>query len=526
MAMRSLVALSLLLLSAFPTWAQQNDVPLQRDYYTDVERNASLLDARVISGLKPVIASRADLTNVLGHRVDSSKYYYWLTQKIFKESLVIVQDGEFRLTIDPLFQFEVGNDFGDVTAYTDTNNLYSNTRGFLIRGDLGQRLSFQTMFHETQAILPQYIFRYMWANGAVPGQGRLKVRNRRILDHGWSMANISWSPKDWLNVQLGNGKHFVGHGYRSVLLSDNAITAPYLKFSLMTQDRRLQYTTWNTKLTHALRNRDRLPTGDASESLFYWMRARFNHLALRLGRVDLGLFESTTFRNIDENGLLPFDPLELNPLIGVNTLVLGFEGDDRSMVGVDLRVKLLDKAFVYGQFATDDPARARYAWQAGFRVFDLLLPELHVQVEYNKAEPFMYMHDPAEQAHMHGGLPLAHPMGSNFNELVTLVEYGYKRYRVQGKVNLGTYVRDPSSDLNYGSNLYKPAVEVQGEEGPVVQRLTYLDLNASYLLNPVTNMRFMLGFARRDLPGAGDDQQSSYLYVSFRTSLFNRYYDI
>ena len=526
MVMRSLAVFLLLLQALLPALAQQNDVPLQRDYYIDVERNASLLDAKVFSGLKPVIQSRADLTNVMGHRVDSTKYYYWFTQKLFKESLIIVKDGEFRLTIDPLFQFEIGEDLGDVTAYTDTNNLYSNTRGFLIRGDLGKRFSFQTMFHETQAILPQYIFRYMWANGAVPGQGRLKVRNRRILDHGWSMANISWSPKDWLNVQMGNGKHFVGHGYRSVLLSDNAITAPYVKFSLMTSDRRLQYTTWNTKLTHGLSNQDRLPTGDASESLFYWMRARFNHLALRLGRVDLGFFESTIFRNIDENGVLPFDPVELNPVIGVNTLLLGFQGENRSMVGVDMRVKLLDKAYVYGQFATDDPAQARYAWQAGFRVFDLLLPELHLQVEYNKAEPFMYLHDPAEQAHMHGGLPMAHPMGSYFNELVTIVEYGYKRYRVQGKVNLGTYNRDPSPDLNYGGNLYKPASEVAGEQGPVVQQLTFLDLNASYLLNQVTNMRIMLGFIRRDLPGAGDGMQSSYIYASFRTSLFNRYYDL
>ena len=56
--------------------AQQNDIPLQRDVYIDVERNAAKREARVHSGMKPVLESRADLTNVMGHRVDSTKYYY------------------------------------------------------------------------------------------------------------------------------------------------------------------------------------------------------------------------------------------------------------------------------------------------------------------------------------------------------------------------------------------------------------------------------------------------------------------
>lgn len=59
------------LLSATAALAQQNDVPLQRDFYIDVERNAAKLDARVHTGLKPVLERRADLTNVMGHRVDS-----------------------------------------------------------------------------------------------------------------------------------------------------------------------------------------------------------------------------------------------------------------------------------------------------------------------------------------------------------------------------------------------------------------------------------------------------------------------
>lgn len=511
---------------ASPVQAQQNDVPLQRDILIGLERDASLIDARVFSGLKPLIEPRADLTNVMGYKVDSTKYYWTYTEKLYKESLFIVKEGDFRVAIDPLFNFEMGIDPGDATAYSDTNRFYMNTRGFRVKGDVGPKVSFQTMFHENQGVVPQHILRNARRLGVMSGQGRVKVRNVRNLDFGWSQANVSYSPTQWLNVQLGNGKHFVGHGYRSVLLSDNSISAPYLKFSALTPDRRLQYTTWNTRLMHGVTQSDRLPTGDASESLFRWMRARFNHLALRLGRVELGLFEATLFRNIDEDGVRPFDPLELNPVIGINSLVNGFDGDHKSLVGFDLRVKVVDKVFVYGQLATDRLEDPRFAWQAGFRLFDVVRRDIHLQVEYNVSDPSMYMHDPEFSAYLHAGLPLAHPRGTNFQELVAILDVGFNRVLFQGRVVHAQYNEDPSPEWNYGNDLLKPDVPTDGGDGPLLRRLTFLDISAGYLFNPVTNMRFMVGLMRRDLPGVDDGLQSSYIYIALRTSLFNRYYDI
>jgi hypothetical protein len=507
-------------------FAQHNDVPYNRDIYVELERDAAARDARTFTGLKPVIESRADLTHVMGYQVDSSKYYYWYTQKLLKESLFIVQDGDFRVAIDPLFRFEYGMDKGDVTAYSDTNRYYFNTRGFRIKGDLGNKISFQTMFHENQAIVPQYLFLSVRNTGVISGQGRVKLENRRKLDYGWARSSLSYMPWEWLNVQFGHGNHFVGHGYRSVLLSDHAINAPYLKFSALAADGRLQYTTWHTKLIHGVRQMDRLPTGDASESLFYWMRARYNHLALRLGRVELGLFEATIFRNIDEQGVRPFDALELNPVLGVNTLVNAAGGDHKSMLGLDMRVKVLDKAYVYGQFGTDDLGQQRHAWQAGLRLFDVVRKDLHVQLEYNAAQPFMYMHDPAQLAYMHAGLPLAHPQGTWFNEAVAIVEAGFGRTRLQGKVILATYHRDPLPEANLGTDLRKPDIPAMEDLDPLVRNLTFLDLNASYLVNPATNMRLSLGVIRRDVPGTSDNLQSTYFHVAWSTNLFNRYYDI
>lgn len=520
--------LPLALLLAWAVRAQQNEVPLSRDFDIELERSASLLDARQFTGLKPVLESRTDLSDVLGYRVDTAKYFYDVTEKLFRDHLFIVDEDEFHLTVDPLFQFETGNDFGDVTPYADTNRYYFNTRGIWIKADFGKKLSFQTMLHETQALVPQYLYLDMVRDNVVSGQGRVKLTAVRRIDFGWSQASVGFAPVKWLNIQLGHGRHFVGHGYRSVLLSDHSVGSPYLQFSVRAWKDRLQYTTWHTKLQHGVRKEDRLPTGSSSESMFGWMRARFNHLAIQLGRAELGLFESTIFRNIDENGVMPFDALELNPVIGVNTLVHGFNGPYKNLVGVDAMVKVVDKVSVYGQFATDDPAQQRYAWQAGLHVFDLVKRDIHLQLEYNAAKPFMYMDDPVQLAYMHSGLPMAHPMGANFDEAVAILDIGFlERFRVQGKVNLATYHEDSLITDNHGIDLDKPDMLTAPNVAPAQERqLTYLDLNASYLINPVTNLRFVVGLWRRDVPGTADNFQSSYVYVSLRTGLFNRYYDL
>lgn len=503
--------------------AQQNDIPFSRDIYIDVERNAARLDTVVHSGLKPMLQGRADLTNVMGHRVDTARYYYWHTAKLFRDHLFEVKEGEFRLTVDPLFQLEAGQDFGDESEYSDTTSLYMNTRGVLIAGDVGDRISFTTMFHESRGGLPSFVHDQVRATDVLSGQGRVKYFHGRMVDFGWSQANLSVAIRPWLNAQVGHGKHFVGHGYRSVLLSDHAPPAPFLKLSALTRNRRFQYSTWHTKLMHGAMPADRLPTGESSESLFYWMRARFHHLSVDLGRVQLGLFEATLFRNIDATGVRPFNALELNPVIGLNTLMLGLGNDDKCVVGGDARVKLTDKLYAYGQLAVDAPDRN--AWQAGLRAFDVVRRDLHIQVEYSTASPFMYMSDPAQQAYMHMGHPLAHPLGASFRELVAIADAGFGRFWMQAKLNLAEYERDLSSTHNHGTDLNLPDIEVGSEDGPVTRQLTFLDLNASYLFNPNTNMRAVLGLWRRDAPGEDPGRQASYVYLAIRTSVFNRYYD-
>ena len=520
--MRRLGPLLLLLLPCSSS-AQQNDVPLQRDFSIDLERNAAKKEARIHSGLKPVIERRADLTNVQGFRKDSTRYYYVVTTKLFRDRLLQVREGDVLLSADPILGQEYGKDRGDATAYSDTNLLYMSTRGFVVRGDLGNKVSFTTMFHENQGRVPQYLFRKTQETGVLPGQGRVKIKDVNRLDFGWSQGVLSYSPAAWLNVQAGHGKHFVGHGYRSVLLSDNAVNTPYLKFSLLSPNKRWQYTWWYTKLMHGVTDDDRLASGASSENLFSWMRATFHHLSVDLGRAQLGLFEATLFRSITDR-VAPLNGLALNPVIGVNTLAEGFDGETNVLVGLDARFKVTDRIYIYGQFATDGPNR--FAWQAGARAFDVGLRGLHLQAEYSTATPFMYMGKNRQQAYMHAGLPLANPLGTAYGEALGIVEYVYRRWLLRAQVNVSEWERDPADSLNFGNDLDRADIGEPSAGEPDRYAMTYIDASLQWLVNPNTNARLVGGIVRRDLPGTPDLLQSTYWYVGLRTLLFNRYYDL
>ena len=507
--------------------AQQNDIPLNRDIYLDIDRNAADSGSTMHTGLRPLIQSRADLRGVMGHREDKDPHYYWITEKLFKEHLVEVNEGDFHLTIDPVFNLELGREFREGTTFSEENLFNHNGRGIWIAADLGPTVSFQTTFYENQAALSGYLYHYAQERGAVPGQGRLKQFNQRGLDFSWAMGNVSWSPRPWLNAQLGNGRHFVGHGYRSTLLSDNTSPYPFIKLSALTNNKRFQYSVLHSKF-QMFGEAYRLPTGEGGESLLYWKRSTMHHLGMTFGPAQLGLFSATIWHNIDSNGVRPFNAMELNPVIGLNAAVDGFRGGHKQLVGVDAHVRLQPGLAVYGQFALDDPARGRYAWQAGMHWFAPAgVKDLHLQLEYNAATPFTYASHNYRLNYAHAGQPLAQPLGAAFSEAVAIVDYGLTdRVWLKVLASVADVRIDTGSVATGGGDIFLADTEQADGQGWRKGQRLWGDLSLAYRMNQMTNLQVMLGYRLRDLTPAATHVNSGYLYISICTGLFNRYYDI
>ena len=168
----------------------------------------------------------------------------WFGRKWWNEHMFIVKEDNFWFTINPGADLQVGKDNSDQIEST-----YNNTRSIQIQGGIGKQFSFSTSFYESQGRFANYINQEisskvpLGAAGTVLGRGKGKAFKDQGFDYPVAEAYISYTPNKTFNFQFGNGKNFIGDGYRSLLLSDVASPSPFLK--LTTTFWKLRYTnTW------------------------------------------------------------------------------------------------------------------------------------------------------------------------------------------------------------------------------------------------------------------------------------------
>src|SRR5690606_20878453 len=99
-----------------------------------------------------------------------SKSYGWLRRKLFHEHLINLSGNNYQIAIDPVVNFQGG-------ALNNPNPSgigYMNTRGFIIGGRLGKKVTFTSSYLENQAVFPQYISDFVEYSQVVPGQGHAR----------------------------------------------------------------------------------------------------------------------------------------------------------------------------------------------------------------------------------------------------------------------------------------------------------------------------------------------------------------
>ncbi len=436
-------------------------------------------------------------------------------RKLFQEHLLRVEEGPLTMSVDPLLHLEWGRDLADPTAYGDTTMLYRNQRGFQVQGRIGERIAFSSRFRESQVFLPRYLRDYVGERGVVPGQGRYKVFEGNGFDHSMASGRLSIFVADWLTITGGHGKHFIGEGYRSLLLSDNAFNYPFLEFQHQWWDGRIAYRNIYT----GFMSLERMPKGDAPEALFKPKAGTFHYLDIRLFPwFRLGLFEGTIRYRYDSTGTRSIDPSTLSPLIFTNTLVQGFDGKHNVVTGIDLRARLNEHFLLYGQFVLDDPDRGRHGQQIGTRIFDAGIENLDLLLEYNRLMPRTFTHEQRLQHYGHYGQPLAHPLGTDFQEFVIRTDLTLEPFFLRLSYNYALPKGERASEV----------LPVPSGKDP--DRLEVQHQRASFgvIVNPQNRSELSISIWRRTLKGAGEDgvKETLYLGLSFRTSLSNSYSDL
>jgi len=360
-----------------------------------------------------------------------------------------------QLKVNPLLRFAMGRESDD------DQFLFWNQRGISIRGRIDDKIYFHTSVLESQTRYPAFIREFTRRFNAVPRAGFFKDFDSSIFDFDEGVdfliakGFVGLPISRHVNIELGHGRHFIGHGMRSLFLSDFSNDYFYLK--LNTRVWKLHYQNIFGELIEARSRTD--PDGLLPKKYFAAHYLSFKPKP----NFSIGLFETVVFSRQNQ-----FELQYLNPIILYRTVEGSIGSPDNVLIGINLDWTLLNRFQIYSQFILDEFKLGeiksssgwwgnKYGLQLGARYIDAFaINHLDIQIEYNSVRPYTYSHRDQTASYSHYSQPLAHPLGANFRELIL-----HLRYQPHPKVvadlhaMLATTGEDQDS-LNFGGNILLP----------------------------------------------------------------------
>ena len=509
--MKKLLFAFLLGFSAFGLQAQNTFIPYNRDYYSLIDRfqiKFGNKENRLQTTLKPL--RRTELSSFLlgmNGNYDSlsaqDKFNYeflmndnWFNTKSKfndnpkswwdlmydrKSDFYVYQTKDFVLRINPAMTFAVGKD-GD-----EDQILYTNTRGAEIQGEIDGKVGFYSILTTTQARFPDYVYDFIRDKRAFPYEGFWKdgAGNSRTWDFFHARGYLTFNATKSINIQAGHDKHFMGNGFRSLMLSD--FSSPMLFGKITTQLGPIKYTNLFAQLTEDIMFAGQNP-GDGKYPKKFLASHRIDVSILH--NLEIGLFEAVV---ADSSNINYF-----NPIIFYRSVEQNQGSPDNTLVGMDFKLNLKKKYQIYGQFVFDEFViselrsggswRNKFGVQLGGKYINAFnVPNLDLQAEVNIARPYFYAYERPALSYSNYRNPLAHPMGANLKEIVLVGKYQpIPKLFVTGKIIRTQYGEDQNG-INYGGWVLSDTDD-RVREGDfkigqgVATTNTYLELSGSYML--------------------------------------------
>jgi len=128
-------------------FAQQTNYRLGKQFEQDINKQISISNNIIHTGFKPLLKSNVE-SKIISDSTVYKKYPWFINglyKKMFKEDLITVKKENLNINFNILINYQKGNSKNDTKEYSQ------NTRGFEVYGDIGDKLSYYTSFHENQA---------------------------------------------------------------------------------------------------------------------------------------------------------------------------------------------------------------------------------------------------------------------------------------------------------------------------------------------------------------------------------------
>src|SRR6185312_14008325 len=154
-----------------------------------------------------------------------SKNPIWKTFYVTKPNLLEVDTKDFFLAVNPVINFQVGSESGN------NQNLFINKRGVTVRGRIANKIGFSSTVSENQERGPSFFEDRVNEFHAVPGVGFYKNFKKNAFDYFDARGYVTFGVTKYIDVQFGYDKNFIGDGYRSLFLSDDANSYLFLKLN-------------------------------------------------------------------------------------------------------------------------------------------------------------------------------------------------------------------------------------------------------------------------------------------------------
>jgi hypothetical protein len=266
-------------------------------------------------------------------------------------------------------------------------------------------------------------------------------------------------------------------------------------------------------------------------------------LSLNLKNFNITFFENVVWQGTDTNRFRGFEPAYLNPVIFYRPQEYQQGSSDNVMMGLNASYIFPKKLQVYGQLALDEfylkEIRAgkgwwanKQAWQLGIYALDFLgIKNLNLRLEYNEAKPYTYSHGSPAQNYAHYGMPLAHPFGANFREFVGQLRFSKGKWMILFHQVYAEIGKDSlSAKSNVGQNIFLSYTTHSKEYGNYTLQgiRTYFNhsqLDVSYLLIPVMNLRAQIGIAYRANNDVMIKYKNVWVFAGLSCNVFNFYRD-
>lgn len=444
-----------------------------------------------------------------------------------KANFFEVDNKDFFMAINPMLNLHGGGESED-----GSQQLFINSRGVTVRGLIAGKVGFSSTLIENQERGPRYFQREVKAYDAVPGVGFYKPfkNNPAVVDYFDARGYITFNAAKFIDFQFGYDKNFIGHGYRSLFLSDWGNS--YLFGKINTRIWKFNYQNIFMELMPEFHKPGR-------DTLIDRKYAAMHHLSMNVTKwLNIGLFESVVFGRRNR-----FDFQYLNPIIFYRHIEGTVGSPDNAFAGFDFKANVAKKFQFYGQFLLDeflisklrnDPKNwvNKYGIQLGAKYINAFgIQNLDLQAELNRVRPFTYAHYDSVSNYTHYNQPLAHPLGANFQEFVGILQYQpHPKWNIYARA-MYYYKGLDSTGVNNGGNIFRDYTTRTAETGFAVgggNKATCFNgmLNLSYEFKHNLFFELMMQYRRFRLSGVNsENNQSTLVSAGVRWNIFRRTYD-